>query len=135
MVGRKNAEKELRWREMLERYADSKVSVREFCTSEGVSEPSFYAWRKKLGMRKDDSARARPARRRKDRSRTVVQETAKGNQDRSDNGRLFVPLQVLDTAATLEIIHPLGYRIQVTGDVNPVALRQVIEVLDERGGR
>ena len=120
MAGRKNAEKALRWREMLERYADSKVSVREFCTSEGVSEPSFYAWRKKLGMRKDDSAGARPARRRK---------------DRSDNGRLFVPLQVLDTAATLEIIHPLGFRIQVTGDVNPVALRQVIEVLDERGGR
>jgi hypothetical protein len=44
-------------------------------------------------------------------------------------------LQVLDTAATLEIIHPLGYRIQVTGDVNPAALRQVIETLDERGGR
>ena len=36
---------------------------------------------------------------------------------------------------TLEIVHPLGYRIQVDGDVNPVALRQVIEVLDERGAR
>ena len=120
MVGRKNAEKEVRWREILERYADSGVSVREFCVSEGVSEPSFYAWRKKLGMGKDGSARARPARDR---------------QDRSDDERLFVPLQVLDTAATLEIIHPLGYRIQVTGDVNPVALRQVIEVLNERGGR
>lgn len=117
MAGRKNAEKELRWREMLKRHADSGVSVREFCASEGVSEPSFYAWRKKLGMRKDGNARARPAR------------------DRFGNGRLFVPLQVLDTAATLEIIHPLGYRIQVTGDVNPVTLRQVIEVLDERGGR
>jgi len=120
MAGRKNAEKELRWREMLKRQADSNVSVRKFCASEGVSEPSFYAWRKKLGMRKGNSARARPARRR---------------TDRSDNGRLFVPLQVLDTAATLEIIHPLGYRIHVAGDVNPVALRQVMKVLDERGGR
>jgi len=120
MAGRKNAEKELRWREMLKRHADSGISVREFCASEGVSEPSFYAWRKKLGTRKDDSARARPARRRK---------------DRSDNGRLFVPLQVVDTAATLEIIHPLGYRIQVTGDVNPVALRRVIEAIDEGGSR
>ena len=120
MVGRKNAEKEVRWREILQRYEGSSVSVREFCTSEGISEPSFYAWRKKLGMRKDRSARSRSTRNR---------------QDRSDDGRLFVPLQVLDTAATLEIIHPLGYRIQVTGDVNPVALRQVIEVLDERGGR
>ena len=120
MAGRQNSEKKLRWREILERHADSGVSVREFCMSEGVSEPSFYAWRKKLGMRKDSSARPRPAR---------------GRKDRSDNGRLFVPLQLLDTAATLEIILPLGYRIQVTGEVNPVALRQVIEVLDERGGR
>ena len=120
MAGRANSEKELRWREMLERQGDSGVSIREFCLNEGVSEPSFYAWRKKLGMRKDSSAWRQPAR---------------GGKDRSDNGSLFVPLQVLDTAASLEIIHPLGYRIQVSGDVNPVALRQVIEVLDERGGR
>ena len=120
MAGRKNAEKELRWREILKRQAASGASVREFCRTAGVSEPSFYAWRKKLGMRKDDSARPRSARRRK---------------DRSDNGRLFVPMRVLDTAATLEIMHPLGCRIHVSGDVNPVALRQVLDVLDERGGR
>jgi hypothetical protein len=44
-------------------------------------------------------------------------------------------LQLLDAASTLEIVHPLGYRIQVTGDVNPVALRCVIETLDERAAR
>jgi hypothetical protein len=55
--------------------------------------------------------------------------------EQPDNGRLFVPLKLLDASATLEIIHPLGYRVQVTGDVNPAALRQVIEVLDERGDR
>ena len=48
---------------------------------------------------------------------------------------MFVPLKLLDAAQSLEIVHPLGYRIQVAGDVNPVALRQVIEVLDERGAR
>lgn len=118
MAGRKNSEKALHWREILERQANSGVSVREFCATEGVSEPSFYAWRKRLGTRKKDGSRVRTATRRK---------------DRHDNGRLFVPLQVLDTAATLEIIHPLGYRIRLTGDVNPVVLRRVIEALDERG--
>jgi hypothetical protein len=44
-------------------------------------------------------------------------------------------LKLVDAAATLEIVHPLGYRIQLTGDVNPVTLRQVIETLDERGAR
>jgi hypothetical protein len=44
-------------------------------------------------------------------------------------------LKLPDTAAPLEIVHPLGYRIRVTGDVNPVALRRVIETLDERAAR
>jgi hypothetical protein len=44
-----------------------------------------------------------------------------------------VPVKLLDSAPALEIIHPLGYRIQMTGEVNPVALRHVIEALDERG--
>jgi hypothetical protein len=118
MVGKKDTEKESLWREILKRQAGSHVSVRQFCRTEGVSEPSFYAWRKKLGTRENDAAP--PATRRK---------------DRSDNGQLFVPLQVLDTAAILEIIHPLGYRIQVTGQVDSVALRRVIQTLDERKAR
>jgi hypothetical protein len=44
-------------------------------------------------------------------------------------------LKLLDAAAPLEIVHPLGYRIVVSGDVNPVALRRVIETLDERAAR
>jgi len=61
--------------------------------------------------------------------------SARPGEESPDNARLFVPVQLLESATTLEIIHPLGYRIQVTGDVNPVALRHVIEVLEERGER
>jgi transposase-like protein len=120
MAGKNGVEKELLWREILKRQADSGLSVRKFCATEAISEPSFYAWRKKLREREKDGTRPRKSRRRK---------------DAPDKGRLFVPLKLLDAAQTLEIIHPCGYRIQVTGDVNPVALRQVLEVLDERGGR
>ena len=119
MAGKNSVEKELLWREILSRRAGSDLSVREFCSTEGISEPSFYAWRRKLGERKN-GRRPRKARRRK---------------DAPDNERLFVPLQLLDGSPTLEIIHPLGYRIQVSGDVSPVALRHVIEALDERGAR
>ena len=118
MAGRKSAEKALRWREILRRQADSGVSVREYCATEGVSEPSFYAWRKRL------------------------RETVKNgrqppvpSRQQSDKGPLFVPVKLLDSAPALEIIHPLGYRIQLTGEVNPIALRHVIETLDERGTR
>jgi hypothetical protein len=42
---------------------------------------------------------------------------------------------LVDSVETLEVVHPLGCRVRVIGDVNPNALRQVIEILDERGDR
>lgn len=120
MAGKMSAEIEARWREILERQAGSGQSVRRFCASEGISEPSFYTWRKKLRERQEGGPRSRQSRCR-----------AKA----SDDASLFVPMRLLDTAATLEIVHPLGYRIRVTGDVPPVTLRHVIEALEDRGVR
>ncbi|MEY4185751.1 MAG: hypothetical protein RIT02_785 [Planctomycetota bacterium] len=37
------------WEERLRRYADSQLTVGEFCVREGVSVAAFYMWRKKLG--------------------------------------------------------------------------------------
>lgn len=36
------------WRMVLARWRRSGLSVRAFCLAEGVSEPSFYVWRRKL---------------------------------------------------------------------------------------
>ncbi len=36
------------WCQRLLRYSKSSQTVVEFCRSEGVSQPSFYLWRKKL---------------------------------------------------------------------------------------
>jgi hypothetical protein len=119
MARKHNEETELRWREILVRQAGSGLSVRSFCATEGVREPSFYAWRKRLRSRQANGAR------------TVGKEAGREKA----GGELFVPLKLVDAATTLEIVHPLGYRIHVTGDVNPVALRRVIEALDERAAR
>ena len=120
MARKKTTEAALRWREILKRHAGNGLSVREFCAAEGVSQPSFYAWRRKFRERKNDGSRPRGARRPK---------------DAADQGRMFVPLELLGAAQSLEIIHPLGYRVQIGGEVNPVSLGQVIQVLDERGAR
>jgi len=118
---RKNGtERELRWREMVNRQAESGLSIREFCANEEVSEPSFYAWRKKFRERQNEAADARKPRR---------------SPDDPDSRDLFVPLELIDSAETLEVVHPLGYRVRIIGDVNPSALRRVIEVLDGRGSR
>jgi transposase-like protein len=47
----RSAAKETCWRERLQSQAESGISVRAFCRREGLSEPSFYSWRRELGKR------------------------------------------------------------------------------------
>ena len=49
-----NPRKLREWTERLARFEKSQQSVGEFCSTEGVSQPSFYQWRRKL------AAAARP---------------------------------------------------------------------------
>lgn len=51
------SEKEQFWRMVLEEHARSGLSAREFCRREAISEPSFYAWRRKVRER-DTGARS-----------------------------------------------------------------------------
>lgn len=119
MAGRKSAEKVLRWREILRRQADSGVSICQFCARERLSEPSFYAWRKRL----------------REPVKEGRQSGAAGRGQQSNHGPLFLPVKLFDSAPAMEIIHPLGYRIQLTGEVDRIALRRVLETLEERGAR
>lgn len=119
MARRKSAEKAARWQEMVRRQEESGVSVRQFCMMERLSEPSFYAWRKKLREPREVALRLPVSK----------------HHPEAGEGPLFLPVRLLDSAPSLEIIHPLGYRIQLTGEVNPVSLRHVIETLDARGMR
>ena len=41
--------KEVFWREALQRFAASGLSIREFCQREQLTESAFYAWRRTLG--------------------------------------------------------------------------------------
>ena len=36
------------WQMVIETWQASRLSVRNFCKQEGLSEPAFYSWRKKL---------------------------------------------------------------------------------------
>lgn len=50
--------KEQRWRDVVKRHLASGLSGRAFCRREGLSEASFYAWRRTLGERDDPSRQA-----------------------------------------------------------------------------
>jgi len=47
---RRSAEKREFWTLVLQEYRESGLSVRAFCEREGLAEPSFYAWRKRLSL-------------------------------------------------------------------------------------
>ena len=41
--------KSQQWTERLNRFEESQQTVAEFCRTEGVSEPAFYEWKRRLG--------------------------------------------------------------------------------------
>ena len=118
MAGKKSRERQVYWQEMLDRQAGSGLSIRRFCVRERVSEPSFYMWRRRLSGRRSSETR----------SELTMPRVADSRE-----GREFIPLKLLDVSGALEVIHPVGYRIRVTGEVNGADLQRVLDVLDARG--
>ncbi len=103
---RSPADREQFWRDLIERQQHSGQSIREFCDWEGVSQPSFYSWRKRL-QSANAAARSR-----------------------------FVPVQVLcdDTAVAaerIEIVLDGGKRVRVAPGFDPQALQDVLAVLEQ----
>jgi len=48
MARTRSSEAEVYWRGLIERQADSKLSVCRFCDRAGVSTASFYAWKRRF---------------------------------------------------------------------------------------
>ena len=56
MVGGLDGVKVRVWRERLLRFDESGMRISDFCSAEGVSKSSFYAWRRKMGRAGDRRA-------------------------------------------------------------------------------
>jgi hypothetical protein len=90
------------WRTLIAEQEQSGLAVARFCKDHGISEQSFYVWRKRL--RKEEPVRF------------ALVEAA---------GRQQVP--VADSA--LELVFPGGERLRIGVGVDAEALRTVLEVL------
>jgi hypothetical protein len=102
---RRSPEKEDFWRMVLQEHELSKLPVRVFCQREGLSEPSFYAWRKKIANR-DAVALVR------------VKVIDSGNNDE-------VPVESA-LADRLEILTPGGFTLRFGHAMNPGRLSEVL---------
>lgn len=55
-----SSERERFWRKLIAGQAQSGVSIRDWCERHGVSEPSYYFWRRELERRREQRQNASP---------------------------------------------------------------------------
>ena len=102
MVRKRSSEAEAFWRERLARFERGDLKVGEFCRREGVSEPSFYRWRKRLQQGGRRAARGGQP----DRMTAAVKEVGH-----------FVPVEVTGLrAAEIELPNGVTVRVPVAGE-------------------
>jgi len=101
MTRKRSSEAEALWRERLARFQRGDLKVGRFCRREGVSEASFYRWRKRLqqgGRRAEHGGRP-------DREAAAVKEAGH-----------FVPVRVSGSAAAeIELPNGVTVRVPVAG--------------------
>jgi transposase-like protein len=100
-TGKRVKERNAYWRERIAEHERSGMSVQQFCKERGVTEQSFYVWRKRL--RKQEPTRF-----------ALVETGAAGQAARR---------------AELELVLVTGERLQIGADVDATLLRRVLEAL------
>jgi hypothetical protein len=97
------------WGERLARFADSGLSPSQFCTQEGVSLPSFYAWKRRLATEALDPATAAPP--------------------AGDAGPRLVPVRLPAATAPLELVLPSGAVLRIPPGCDLTWVRSLAEAL------
>lgn len=114
MARRSSEEKRAFWRMVIQMQEESGLSVRKFCEQEGVSQASFFAWRRKL----------RP-------------EGTKGIEGgaKQDVAARLVPVKLLTEKGTsaVEVVSPGGLILRVGDEANTENIRRVLQLMHEVG--
>ena len=92
------------WRERIAEQERSGTSVKQFCKERGLTECSFYAWRKRLRQQQEPVRFA------------LVERRAANRQENAGQG-------------TLELVLPSGARLRISAGVDSTILRKVLEAL------
>src|SRR5262245_52250312 len=108
--------KERQWLERFRRWHQSGTTIRAFCERHGLSEPSFYQWRRSLHLcgliHADGSVVPSPE---------PAPAFLQVNVERA----------VASTANAIELVLPRGRLLRIPSHFDPDALRQLLAVLEE----
>ena len=102
IVGKSAAPRRDYWRERIAEQERSGLTVGRFCKEQGLTEQSFYLWRKRL--------------RKQQPMRFALVETGPARQQRA-------------TEPDLELVLATGERLRIGAGIDPTALRRVLEAL------
>ena len=108
-VQQRRASKEQFWRRMVRQCRSSGQSVRAFCEEHGLSEPSFYAWRRTLAARDDAALRFVP-----------VQVTPEPQ-----------PIMADGSAGAVELVLSAGRRLRIGPGFDGPTLTRLLALLEE----
>jgi hypothetical protein len=117
---------------MLREWRRSRLSVREFCDFRGLSEPSFYSWRREIAKRDREAVRPESG---AYSSRPQPSQTAAGVP-----GPAFLPVRVvadelaphLRGAHHLDVRLPTGVQLRVPSGFDRQTLVDVLAALEKR---
>jgi hypothetical protein len=120
--GQRDRAKERYWRRHVAAWRRSGQSVRVYCAAEGLSEPSFYGWRRVL------AERARRGGSKAGHGDTTTQMALR------DAVSPFLPVRVVEDAlpaAALEVVLRGGRVVRVAAGFAAQTLREVVAALEE----
>ena len=118
--------KERYWRRLFARWRQSGLTGRAFCAAHGVSEPSFYAWRREIDRRNRQQATAR--------KRVAASAPAATLMPQPAAGSAFLQLALDSKAGTrpaIEVVLAQGRLLRVPSGFDGESLRQLLRLLEE----
>jgi transposase len=110
-INESGGDQEQFWQMAIETWRASGLSVRQFCTKEGLSEPSFYSWRKKLAG--DDSER--------------------DNQDKAESSTFIEVAIPQNNSAAIELLLISGNTLRIPAGVDSATLNTILSVAHAAG--
>jgi hypothetical protein len=99
---RRDPDRERFWRDAVAGWKKSGQTVRAYCDERGLSQPSFYAWRRELV----------------ERDRTTIRQPAK-----------FVPMQIV-VESMVEVVLPSGVVVRVPPATEATAVARLVAALE-----
>ena len=116
----RNAAKEQYWRRLFRQWRRSGLSVRDFCDEQGVSQPSFYSWRREI-ERRDGQPRASNA-------------PSSALADAEHATPAFIKLGIEDgafNASVIDVVLSERRLLRVRPGFDEDLLRQLVRLLEE----